>query len=156
MNQVVKPRVVIVGAGFGGLWAARSLANKPVDVLVVDMNNYHTFLALLYQVAAAELEAEDIAYPIRSIFRNHPNVDFALAHVRLIDLKNRMLKTDSEAIYYDYLILSTGSITHTFDIPGTEVHTYYLKTLEEAVALKNHIICCFEGAVRETNAAEAF
>jgi len=61
MNQSVKPRVVIVGAGFGGLWAARSLANKPVDVLVVDRNNYHTFLALLYQVAAAELEAEDIA-----------------------------------------------------------------------------------------------
>ena len=91
-DGIVKPRVVIVGAGFGGLWAARSLANKPVDVLVVDLNNYHTFLALLYQVAAAELEAEDIAYPIRSIFRDRPNVDFALAHVRLIDLKNRMLR----------------------------------------------------------------
>ena len=151
MNQSVKPRVVIVGAGFGGLWAARSLANKPVDVLVVDRNNYHTFLALLYQVAAAELEAEDIAYPIRSIFWNCPNVDFALAHVRRIDLKNRILETDGEAISYDYLILSAGSITHSFDIPGIEAHTYYLKTLEEAVALKNHIICCFEGAARETN-----
>ena len=151
MNQIVKPRVVIVGAGFGGLWAARSLAGKPVDVLVVDLNNYHTFLALLYQVAAAELEAEDIAYPIRSIFRDCHNVDFALAHVRLIDPKNCTLETDGDPIFYDYLILSTGSITHTFDIPGMEAHTYYLKTLEEAVALKNHIICCFEGAVRETN-----
>ena len=129
MNQVLKPRVVIVGAGFGGLWAARSLAKKPVDVLVVDMNNYHTFLALLYQVAAAELEAEDIAYPIRSIFRARPHVDFALAHVRLIDPKNHMLRTDGEAIYYDYLILSTGSITHTFDIPGMEAHTFYLQRL---------------------------
>jgi NADH dehydrogenase len=151
MNQNVKPRVVIVGAGFGGLWAARRLANKPVDVLIVDRNNYHTFLALLYQVAAAELEAEDIAYPVRSIFWNLPNVDFALANVRLINLQNRILETDGEEISYDYLILSTGSITHSFDIPGVEAHTYYLKTLEEAVVLKNHIICCFEGAARETN-----
>jgi NADH dehydrogenase len=151
MNQSVKPRVVIVGAGFGGLWAARSLSNKPVDVLVVDRNNYHTFLALLYQVAAAELEAEDIAYPVRSIFWNLLNVDFALANVRLINLQNRILETDGEEISYDYLILSTGSITHSFDIPGVEAHTYYLKTLEEAVVLKNHIICCFEGAARETN-----
>jgi NADH dehydrogenase len=151
MVKDVKPRVVIVGAGFGGLWAARRLANKPVDVLIVDRNNYHTFLALLYQVAAAELEAEDIAYPVRSIFRNLPNVDFVLANVRLINLQNRILKTDGEEISYDYLILSMGSITHSFDIPGVEAHTYYLKTLEEAVVLKNHIICCFEGAARETN-----
>jgi NADH dehydrogenase len=151
INQNVKPRVVIVGAGFGGLWAARKLANKPVDVLVVDRNNYHTFLALLYQVAAAELVAEDIAYPVRSIFSNIPNVDFTLANVRLINLQNRILETDGEAISYDYLILSPGSITHSFDIPGVEAHAYYLKTLEDAVILKNHIICCFEGAARETN-----
>lgn len=75
----------IIGAGFGGLWAARSLANHPVDVLVIDRNNYHTFLALLYQVAAAELEAEDIAYPVRSILWDLPNVDFMLAPARLID-----------------------------------------------------------------------
>lgn len=151
MKRTVKPKVVIIGAGFGGLWAARSLANKPVDVLVVDRNNYHTFLALLYQVAAAELEAGDIAYPVRRIFWNLPNVDFVLANVRLINLQNRILETDGEKISYDYLILSTGSITHSFDIPGVEAHTYYLKTLEEAVTLKNHIICCFEGAVREKN-----
>ena len=64
IDQKVNPRVVIVGAGFGGLWAARSLANEPLDVLIIDKNNYHTFLALLYQVAAAELNAEDIAYPV--------------------------------------------------------------------------------------------
>ncbi len=151
MKRTVKPKVVIVGAGFGGLWAARSLANKPVDVLVVDQNNYHTFLALLYQVAAAELEAEDIAYPVRSIFWNFPNVDFVLANVRLINLQSRILVTEGEEISYDYLILSTGSITNSFEIPGVEAHTYYLKTLEEAVALKNHIICCFEKAAREMN-----
>ena len=149
MNQKGKPRVVIVGAGFGGLWAARSLAKKPADVLIVDRNNYHTFLALLYQVAAAELEAEDIVYPVRSILWNLPNVDFALAHARRVDLPNRIIETDGEEIPYDYLILATGSITHSFGVPGVEAHAYGLKTLEEAVALKNHIICCFEGAARE-------
>jgi len=151
MDRSVKPKVVIIGAGFGGLWASRSLAKEPVDVLVVDQNNYHTFLALLYQVAAAELEAEDIAYPVRSIFWNLPNVDFALAYARRIDPQNRIIETDGDPISYDYLILSTGSITHSFNIPGVAAHAYCLKTLEEAVILKNHIICCFEGATRETD-----
>lgn len=145
-----KPKVVIIGAGFGGLWAARALANKPVDVLVIDYNNYHTFLALLYQVAAAELEAEDIAYPVRSVFSNTPNIDFVLAHARRIDLQNRTIQTDTETVTYDYLILATGSITSSFGVPGVEENTFFLKTLEEAVALKNHIICCFETAARQT------
>ncbi len=154
MRHGAKPRVAIIGAGFGGLWAARNMAKKTVDVLVVDRNNYHTFLALLYQVAAAELEAEDIAYPVRNILCREPNIDFALAHTRKIDLKNRVIETDGEAISYDYLILATGSISHSFGVPGVESHAYFLKTLEEAVALKNHIICCFERAARETDAAE--
>ena len=154
VNRDRTPRVVIIGAGFGGLWAARTLARGNVDVLVIDRNNYHTFLALLYQVAAAELEAEDIAYPIRSIFWKLPNVDFTLAHARRIDLQNRIIETDSEAISYDYLILATGSITYSFGLPGVEENAYCLKTLEEAVALKNHIICCFEAAAREENKAK--
>ena len=153
MSHGARPRVAIIGAGFGGLWAARNLAKKPVDVVVVDRNNYHTFLALLYQVAAAELEAEDIAYPVRNILCRDHNIDFALAHARRIYLKNRMIETDGEAISYDYLILATGSISHSFGLPGVEAHAYFLKTLEEAVVLKNHIICCFERAARETDAA---
>jgi NADH dehydrogenase len=152
-NTGKKPKVVIIGAGFGGLWAARTLANKPVDVLVVDHNNYHTFLALLYQVAAAELEAEDIAYPVRSVFWNTPNIDFVLAHARRIDLQNRTIETDSEKVSYDYLILATGSITHSFGVQGVDDNAFFLKTLEEAVALKNHIICCFEAAARENDEA---
>ena len=136
--------MLVVGAGFGGLWAARILARGDVDVLVVDRNNYHTFLALLYQVAAAELEAEDIAYPVRSIFWKLPNIDFVLAHARRINLQTRVIETDGEAIPYDYLILATGSITYSFGMPGVEENAYFLKTLEEAVTLKNHIICCFE------------
>ena len=144
-----KPKVVIIGAGFGGLWAARTLAGENVDILVVDRNNYHTFLALLYQVAAAELEAEDIAYPVRSIFWKLPAVDFTLAHARRIDPSKRIIETDGEFISYDYLILAAGSTTYSFNLPGVEENAYFLKTLEEAVALKNHIICCFEAACRE-------
>ncbi len=147
-----RPKVIIIGGGFGGLWAARTLANKPVDVVVIDRNNYHTFLALLYQVAAAELPAEDIAYPVRSVFSKIPNIDFVLAHARRIDLTNRQIETDGETIFYDYLILANGSVTSTFGVPGVEEHAYFLKTLEEAVTLKNHIICCFEAAAREPEA----
>lgn len=146
-----KPKVVIIGAGFGGLWAARALAGQPVDVTVVDRNNYHTFLALLYQVAAAELSAEDIAYPVRSIFRKNRNIQFMLAHAQRIDLANKRLETDNGKLDYDYLIVATGSVSATFGVEGVEEHSYFLKTLEEAVALKNHIICCFEAASREAD-----
>jgi NADH dehydrogenase len=151
MDGSAKPRVVVIGAGFGGLWAVRTLAKEPCDIMVIDRNNYHTFLALLYQVAAAELEAEDIAYPIRSIFRNLPTVDFALAHARRIDVENRIVETDNQRFPYDYLILATGSVSHTFGIQGVGDHAFFLKTLEEGVALKNHIICCFERAARRAD-----
>ncbi|MDQ5985702.1 MAG: NADH:ubiquinone reductase (H+-translocating) [Syntrophus sp. SKADARSKE-3] len=141
-----RPHVVIIGAGFAGLWAARTLANRPVDVTVIDKNNYHTFLALLYQVAAAELEAEDIAYPIRSIFWELPNVNFILAHATLIDRINRIIKTDIHEIHYDYLLIATGSITHDYGVTGVSDYAFFLKTLEEGIVLKNHIICCFEAA----------
>ncbi|MHB8769667.1 MAG: NAD(P)/FAD-dependent oxidoreductase [Syntrophales bacterium] len=146
MATTAKPRVIVIGAGFGGLWAVQTLARESVDVRVIDRNNYHTFLALLYQVAAAELEAEDIAYPIRSIFRNLPQVDFALAYVHHIDIEKRIVTTDKEAFPYDYLILASGSIPHTFGVPGVDTHAFFLKTLEEGVELKNHIVCCFESA----------
>ncbi len=153
MGKSKKPRVVVIGAGFGGIWAVRTLAREPVDILVIDRNNYHTFLPLLYQVAAAELEAEDIAYPVRSIFSNLPNIDFALAHTRRIDIEKRIVETDNEYFSYDYLILATGSVPHSFGIQGVLNHAFFLKTLEEGVALKNHIICCFERAARQADEA---
>ncbi|MDD5168174.1 MAG: NAD(P)/FAD-dependent oxidoreductase [Syntrophales bacterium] len=149
VNGRKKPKVVIIGAGFGGVWAARTLAHQPVDVVVVDRNNYHTFLALLYQVAAAELEAEDIAYPVRSILWDLPNVDFVLAHAYFVDKQNHIVKTNCQDIHYDYLIIACGSVSHSFGIPGVTDYAFYLKTLDEAVALKNHIFCCFENASRE-------
>ncbi len=153
MGKRQNPRVVVIGAGFGGLWAVRTLAGTSCDILVLDRNNYHTFLALLYQVAAAELEAEDIAYPVRSIFAKLPAVDFALAQARRIDIEKRLIETDNQVFSYDYLILATGSIPHSFGIRGVDEHAFFLKTLEEGVTLKNHIICCFERAARQVDTA---
>lgn len=144
-----RPRVVIVGAGFGGLWAARALPRSLVEVLLVDRNNYHTFFPLLYQVAAAELEPEDIAYPVRSILRKLASVEFTLADVKKVDLVAQVVDTDGPMIPYDFLILATGSTTHFFEVPGAAEYAFPLRTLEQGVALRNHILSCFERAVCE-------
>ncbi len=146
MRQSDGPRVVIIGAGFGGLWAARALAHRPFNVTLIDRNNYHTFLPLLYQVAAAELEPEQIVYPVRSILRPMPNVDFLMAEVSRIDFEERVVETNAGPVSYDYLIVAAGSTTNFFGVPGAE-HAYPLKTLDEAIRLRNHILCCFERAV---------
>jgi NADH dehydrogenase len=149
MTTQHRPRAVIVGAGFGGLWAARSLVHSPVEVLLIDRHNYHCFLPLLYQVAAAELEPEEIAYPVRSILWKLPNVRFVLADVKTVDLSQRVLETDGPAISYDFLILATGSVSHFFGVPGASEYTFPLKTLEQGVALRTRILCCFERAALE-------
>jgi NADH dehydrogenase len=151
MTPGSRPRVVILGAGFGGLWACRSLAGSPAEVLLLDRNNYHTFLPLLYQVAAAELEPEDIAHPVRSILRGIPNVDFALADVQSIDFAARQVQTTERVIPYDFLILAAGSVSHYFDVPGAAAYAFPLRTLEQGIALRNQILCCFECAVHETD-----
>ncbi|MBF0567319.1 MAG: NAD(P)/FAD-dependent oxidoreductase [Nitrospirae bacterium] len=153
-NKGVRPRVVIAGGGFSGLWAAKTLANQPVDVVLVDRNNYHTFLPLLYQVAAAELEPEDIAYPIRSILRKYTNVRFVLADIKKIDLDKRILLSTDYAISYDYLILATGSATQFFGTPGAAEYSFQLKSLEQGIILRNHILRCFEYASRKIDDAK--
>jgi len=145
MIERYQRRVVIAGGGFGGLSAARTLAQAPVDVVVVDRNNYHTFPPLLYQVAAGELEPGDIAYPVRTILRKVPNARFTLAEVKRVDLERRVLLTDGPDIPYDFLILATGTVDHFF-VPGAREHAFSLKTLENAITLRNHILGCVEHA----------
>jgi NADH dehydrogenase len=146
-----RPRVVIVGAGFAGLWAARALAHRPVDVLLLDRNNFHMFLPLLYQVAAAELESEDVAYPVRSILQSFPNVEFAMSEVKGIDPVARTVRTAEDRIPFDFLVLASGSATHFFGVSGAAERSFPLKTLPEAIALRNHILRSFERAARETD-----
>lgn len=152
-----KQRVVIVGAGFAGLFAAKHLATGPaaklVDVTIVDRNNYHVFPPLLYQVAAAEIEPSSIAYPIRSVFRHATNVRTVMAEVTGIDLARRTVLTDKQELLYDQLVLAAGSQTAYFGTPGAEEFAFGLKNLEEAVTLRNHILGCFEEA--STLGAEA-
>lgn len=144
-----RPRIVIVGSGFGGLQAARVLASSGAEVLLVDRNNYHTFIPLLYQVATAELEPEQIVYPVRSVLRRLPNASFVMAEVKQIDFVNQVVETDGPVIPYDFLILATGSQSQFLGVPGAPKYALPMRTLEEAVYLRNHILGCFEQAVRE-------
>lgn len=144
-----RPRVVIVGAGFGGLAAARTLARADVDVLVINRTNYHGFWPLLYQVATAGLEPESIAYPVRAILRRYRNADFLLAEVIGVDFERRQVLTDSGAVGYDYLIIAAGSTTNFFGNDQIAAHTLGMKDLDEAQQLRNHMLGCFERAAAE-------
>ncbi len=151
------PRVVIIGAGFSGLYAARELSNQPVDVLLIDRNNYHTFTPLLYQVATCGLDPSKVAYPIRTIFRKARNVDVLLGNVTAIDTRAQIVtvQTEDEVLHehYDYLILAAGTTTNYFKQDAIERYSFPMKTLEEAVALRNHILGQFEKAIRLTDSA---
>ncbi|HVB96175.1 MAG TPA: NAD(P)/FAD-dependent oxidoreductase [Chloroflexota bacterium] len=143
------PKVVVVGAGFGGLRVARGLAGVEADVLVIDRHNYHCFQPLLYQVATAGLEPEEIAYPIRRILRDIPNVRFRMANVTGLDPEHRQLLTDVGAIPYDYLVLAAGSVTNYFGHDELKDRALGLKDLNGAVSLRNHLLDCFERAIGE-------
>ncbi len=148
------PRVVILGGGFGGLRAARRLEGEPVEVLLVDRNNYHAFLPLLYQVAAAELHPQDIAYPLRTLFARSPNVRVRIGEATRIDLAGSVVEVGGQAERFDYLILATGSTTHFFGVAGAERNGFALKTIDEALALRNHVLSRFERATRLAPGAE--
>jgi len=135
-----------VGAGFGGLWAARGLARRPVEVTLLDRNNYHTFFPLLYQVAAAELVPTDIAHPVRSIFRRARNVHVRMAEMTGLDLERRRVETDRGPIPYDYLVLALGSEPSYFGIEGAAEHTFPLRCMDDAVPLRHHVLTRFEAA----------
>ena len=147
-----RPHVVIVGAGFAGLHAAKALAGQPVRVTLLDRNNYHKFQPLLYQVATAGLELGGIAHSVRDIFRRVPNVDFKLATVSDIDAERRRIATRSGLeVAYDYLILAAGAVTSYFGVEGAREHSFPLKNLPDAVALRNRILRQFERVDRRSS-----
>ena len=146
------PTVVIVGAGFGGLRVARGLRGAPLDVLILDRQNYHLFVPLLYQVATAGLEPEEIAQPIRRILRGAANVRFQLAEVSSIDLEHRVLGTDLGDVGYDYLVLTAGSATSYFGLDSVEQTACTLRDLDDAEMLRDRVLQAFEAATTEPNA----
>ncbi len=149
-----KKHIVIVGAGFAGLFAAKKFFGSGVCVTVIDRNNYHTFNPLLYQVGAAEIEPDQIAYPVRSFIRKRQNIDFLMASMKSIKFKKNLVVTDRGDIRYDYLILAPGSSSIYFGIKGADKNTVTLKTLDDALWLRNHILSMFERAAKCDNDEE--
>ncbi len=138
-------RVVVVGAGFGGLAVVKGLAGAPVDVVLVDANNFHTFQPLLYQVATAGLDADDIAHPVRGIVARHRNTDVRLGRVTSIDVdRQRVVLDDGPPLDYDHLVLAAGAVTATYGIPGVAEHSFGLKTIADSMALRSHVLRQFE------------
>jgi NADH dehydrogenase len=150
--------VAIVGAGFGGLTAAEGLLGEPVDVVLIDANNFHTFQPLLYQVATAGLDADDVSFPVRAIVRPRrhwwwpwsrrpSNVDVLMARVNALDLDARVLTTEAGVrLTYDTLVLASGAVSHDFGVPGVAEHAFPLKHLDDALALRAHLLDRFERA----------
>lgn len=142
-----KPRVVIIGAGFTGLYAAKALRKVPAQVIVVDQNNYHTFQPLIYQVATAGLEPEEVAHNVRAIFRRQPNFTFRQATVSGVDWEGKALElVGGDTLAFDYLIIGAGAVYNDFGISGVREHAFYLKSLSEAVNIRSHILRQFERA----------
>lgn len=150
------PRVLVIGAGFGGLTAARALKRVPVSVLMVDQFNYHTFQPLLYQVATAGLEPEEVAHAVRGIFHKQKDFDFRLGKVTGVDFAARRVRlADGAEIAYDFLVLSAGAESTDFGIPGVHEHAFFLKSLGEAVTLRNQLIGRFETLAANPSAIDS-
>lgn len=148
------PRVVIVGGGFGGLYAARTLHKAPVQVTVVDRTNHHVFQPLLYQVATAGLSSEQIAAPIRSVLRHQHNTEVLMAEVTGVDTEKRIVHTSERALPYDYLILATGTRHSYFEHPEWEQFAPGLKSVADADAIRQKILTAFERAESTEDEAE--
>ncbi|HEY2113540.1 MAG TPA: NAD(P)/FAD-dependent oxidoreductase [Candidatus Angelobacter sp.] len=148
-QHVNRPRVVVIGAGFAGLNAAKALANAPVDVTVVDRKNHHTFQPLLYQVALAVLSPAEIASPVRTVLRRAANTEVLLGKVTGFDLQKRLVRLDGLDLPYDYLIVAAGATHAYFGHPEWEEFAPGLKTLEDATEIRRRILMAFETAERE-------
>ena len=146
-----KPHIVIIGAGFAGLEAARALNGAPARVTLIDKHNFHLFQPLLYQVATAGLSPDDIAHPVRAILRDQDNLEFRQAEVTAVDLSKRHLATTTGDITYDYLIVASGATHNFFGLRSVAENGFGMKTITEAISIRNHVLSMFELAAQESN-----
>ncbi len=140
------PRIVIIGGGFAGINLAKKLANKKVQVVLIDKRNYHTFQPLLYQVSSAGLEPDSIAYPLRKIIKKHKNTFFRLAEVKRIDADNKEITTNIGVLSFDFLVIATGTKTNYFGNKSIETHSMPMKKVPQALNIRSLILQNFEEA----------
>ncbi len=141
------PRVVIIGGGFAGITLAKKLKGKGFQVILIDKNNYHTFQPLLYQVATGGLEPDSIAYPIRKLFEDRPNLFFRWTEAERIDADKNTLQTTIGSITYDYLVIASGSDTNFFGLNKLKDVCMTMKSVTEALDLRSYILQNFESAL---------
>jgi NADH:ubiquinone reductase (H+-translocating) len=153
VREVHTPVVLIVGAGFGGLQTARKLAKAPVHVVLVDKRNYHLFQPLLYQIATAGISPGEIAHPVRGILGQQKNFQFHLAEVQQFDLAARRVKTNAGIVEYDYLVIAVGAETNHFGIESVRRNALNMKDLDDAIDIRNKVLCSFELADQERDPA---
>ena len=143
IDDLGQPRVVIVGGGFGGLELAKALADVPVQVVLLDKHNYHTFQPLLYQVATAGLEADSVVSPFRKILNRQENFYFRLAEVQVIDPAEQVVETTIGKVRYDYLVLATGAEPNYFGDARMARNSIAIKSIADAIELRNTLLSNF-------------
>ncbi|MEP0213084.1 MAG: NAD(P)/FAD-dependent oxidoreductase [Cellulophaga sp.] len=142
-----RKKVVVIGAGFGGITIAKAFKNKNVDVRLIDQNNYHNFQPLMYQIATGGLEPDSIAYPVRRIFRGYDNVTFRMANVIAVNTKTKEINTTIGTISYDYLVIATGSQNNFFNFEPIKDELLTLKSIPDALNLRSYIFQNLEKAL---------
>ena len=147
-------RIVIVGAGFGGLALAQKLCKKDVQVVLIDKNNYHQFQPLFYQVAMAGLEPSSISFPLRKVFHDHKNIHVRITSVNSVNTKIKQLSTDIGVVNYDYLVLAMGADTNFYGQQNIMNHAIPMKSISEAIYLRNRVLQNFEDALSEPDVKE--
>ncbi|MBS2212603.1 NAD(P)/FAD-dependent oxidoreductase [Carboxylicivirga mesophila] len=141
-----KKRVVIIGAGFGGLKLARKLSGSPYQVVVIDKQNFHQFQPLFYQVAASGIEPSSISFPVRKIFQSHSNLHFRTTELLSVNTDEQQIQTKAGVLHYDYLVLANGVNTNYFGSVNLEKYSLPMKSTAEAINLRNRILSSFEQA----------
>ena len=152
LPEVNKPRIVIVGAGFAGLTLSRKLSQKDYQIVIIDRNNFHQFQPLLYQVAMSGIEPSSIAFPLRRLFRKKKNVHIRVAELEAVAPEEKYIMTNEGRVNYDILVLATGVTTNFYGNDDIEKNTYSLKSVSDALFLRNAILSDLEKALTERDA----